>query len=270
MDYVAGYKLQKTEIMKFTTIILIFNLLLIKNASCQLKGQVSYELTVGKEGDNFSPARKENYVIYFNAFRSIEFIQKASTYNSIQKENEIVEVKTVKLSGGKKFIFKDFKRKELIVHTGIMFKNYLVNDTLSNFSWKITKERKRILSYNCIKATTQFRGRDYVAWFTEDIPLQNGPWKFCGLPGLIVKVFDVKQVFSYQLISVDFKTKFNENILNYPNEFVKSKAISHKNFMDLYKKKLEENDKLSKVVEYSKNGSYGTVTVTLPQKMEKF
>ena len=55
-------------------------------------------------------------------------------------------------------------------------------------NWKITKESQKILGYACYKATTKFRGRDYIAWFTPDIPYNFGPWKLGGLPGLILKV----------------------------------------------------------------------------------
>ena len=47
-----------------------------------------------------------------------------------------------------------------------------------------------ILGYTCHKATTRFRGRDYVAWYTEEIPLSYGPYKFRGLPGLITCIYD--------------------------------------------------------------------------------
>ena len=40
------------------------------------------------------------------------------------------------------------------------------------------------------KATTSYGGRDWIAWFTAEIPFQDGPYKFYGLPGLIVKMED--------------------------------------------------------------------------------
>lgn len=56
--------------------------------------------------------------------------------------------------------------------------------------WKILADKQKIGEYNAQKATTSFGGRDWVAWFSTDIPFQDGPYKFYGLPGLIVKIGD--------------------------------------------------------------------------------
>lgn len=56
--------------------------------------------------------------------------------------------------------------------------------------WKILSDKQKIGEYNTQKATTSFGGREWVAWFSADIPFQDGPYKFYGLPGLIVKIED--------------------------------------------------------------------------------
>lgn len=56
--------------------------------------------------------------------------------------------------------------------------------------WKILPEKQKIGEYDTQKATTSFGGREWTAWFTSDIPFQDGPYKFYGLPGLIVKIED--------------------------------------------------------------------------------
>ena len=58
----------------------------------------------------------------------------------------------------------------------------------------------------CQKALGEFRGRKYIAWFTSDIPLSDGPWKFCGLPGLILAVQDTEAYFVFTCIGVDNKS----------------------------------------------------------------
>jgi len=72
-------------------------------------------------------------------------------------------------------------------------------DDESKMNWNISAEKAKIGSYNTQKATTEFGGRQWEAWFTSDIPLQDGPYKFHGLPGLIVKVEDTGKNYSWEL-----------------------------------------------------------------------
>ena len=65
--------------------------------------------------------------------------------------------------------------------------------------WKILPETVKIGDYKTQKAETTFAGRKWFAWFTTDIPFQDGPYKFSGLPGLIVKVEDSKDDYSFDL-----------------------------------------------------------------------
>lgn len=67
------------------------------------------------------------------------------------------------------------------------FSSELAKDMAPAPKWDITKEKKIILDYNCIKATTNFRGRIWTVWFTTDIPGDVFPWKLKGLSGAILK-----------------------------------------------------------------------------------
>lgn len=57
--------------------------------------------------------------------------------------------------------------------------------------WKILPDKQKIGEYNAQKATVNYGGREWIAWFSIDIPFQDGPYKFYGLPGLIVKLEDI-------------------------------------------------------------------------------
>jgi GLPGLI family protein len=70
------------------------------------------------------------------------------------------------------------------------FPYYQYEESNLNFQWRVTDDRKELSGYECIKALGSFRGRDYVAWFAPEIPILAGPYKFGGLPGLIVKIQD--------------------------------------------------------------------------------
>ena len=65
--------------------------------------------------------------------------------------------------------------------------------------WTILPETVKIGEYEAQKAETTFAGRKWYAWFTQDIPFQDGPYKFKGLPGLIVKVEDANGDYSFDL-----------------------------------------------------------------------
>ncbi|KQM62978.1 GLPGLI family protein [Chryseobacterium sp. Leaf201] len=67
-------------------------------------------------------------------------------------------------------------------------------------NWKISSETRKIGEYKVQKAETDFGGRTWTAWFTTDLPYPDGPYKFNGLPGLIVKVEDDKGEYSFDLM----------------------------------------------------------------------
>lgn len=75
-------------------------------------------------------------------------------------------------------------------------------------TWKIEhSEGKDICGYVCYKATTEFRGRCYTAWYTPGIPISAGPYKFYGLPGLILAISDDEGFFSWECISLNIRKR---------------------------------------------------------------
>ncbi|MES2371539.1 MAG: GLPGLI family protein [Bacteroidota bacterium] len=73
------------------------------------------------------------------------------------------------------------------------------------FSWKILPDTATITGYVCQKATCDFGNRRWVAWFTSQVPISDGPYKFCGLPGLIIQVKDASNSWSFTLTSLENK-----------------------------------------------------------------
>lgn len=96
-------------------------------------------------------------------------------------------------------IEKDLTNQSLIYKTRIGRDNYSYPET-PVFEWKILPETVKIGDYQTQKAETKFGGRTWYAWFTQEIPFQDGPYKFSGLPGLIVKVQDAKGDYSFDLM----------------------------------------------------------------------
>lgn len=87
--------------------------------------------------------------------------------------------------------------------------SYFANSDLNYFSiasddpieWKLSDELREVDGYTLQKASADFRGRHWVAWFSPDVPISEGPYKFCGLPGLIFEVEDSEKHYVYKLVS---------------------------------------------------------------------
>lgn len=69
--------------------------------------------------------------------------------------------------------------------------------------WTIDVEQQTIAGLPCQKATAYFSGRKWIAWFATSIPVQDGPYKFCNLPGLIIRVSDSQNYFVFTLESFE-------------------------------------------------------------------
>lgn len=77
--------------------------------------------------------------------------------------------------------------------------DYRVEETQETPQWQILSDSTRtLLGYPCTMATATFKGRVWTAWYTEDIPLDNGPWKLCGLPGLILSAADANRQYVFE------------------------------------------------------------------------
>lgn len=68
--------------------------------------------------------------------------------------------------------------------------------------WTITNEKKKIAKYHCKKAVGIYGNKNIIAWFTEEIPIPEGPYTFKGLPGLVIEAYDDKQHFHFTLFSL--------------------------------------------------------------------
>lgn len=77
---------------------------------------------------------------------------------------------------------------------------YYAFESNDEIKWKIEKETKVLGNYKVQRATTDFGGRNWNAWFTTDIPISEGPYKFRGLPGLILLIEDDRQNFIYSFV----------------------------------------------------------------------
>lgn len=165
-----------------------------------------------------SQTEKENVLVvdYLVRYNSNKFIEKSAQliYNTsenssyyLEFENENINKENIsedesgtvtqtividsKLKVKTNFI--DYNKRIISSSESINFDDriFKVIENLKSLKWDLTSnETSKIGDYLCNKATINFRGRNYVAWYTGKIPIAAGPWKFRGLPGLILEIYD--------------------------------------------------------------------------------
>ena len=86
------------------------------------------------------------------------------------------------------YVTVDYTKGELMLPVGDHRNPKLLKEPLGLFDWEMCEGEKEILGYKCTKVTCTFRGRDYVAYFTRQLPFKAAPWKFHGLPGVVLEV----------------------------------------------------------------------------------
>jgi len=97
-------------------------------------------------------------------------------------------------------VFKEYKEKKLEVIDHISINYFIYGEDLTPQAWTLLDDTMTIAGYACQKAVCGYKGRSYEAWFTPEIPINEGPWKFYGLPGLIIKLYDTKRQYEFELV----------------------------------------------------------------------
>ncbi|MGV4415161.1 GLPGLI family protein [Chryseobacterium sp. T1] len=108
------------------------------------------------------------------------------------------------LANWKPILLRDLNQNTLTIQDRVR-DTYQYKEEQPVFNWKLEQDIKVILGYTCHKASTVFRGRKYVAWYANDLPINNGPYLFNGLPGLILEIEDTKDNYHFTAIALDKK-----------------------------------------------------------------
>jgi GLPGLI family protein len=199
-------------------------LILLTNISINLYSQdcnflskylATYEFEY--QPDSLNPKSKkvfEPYLLFFNERQSY-FISSyrlnldTILYNKVSITDMGRLMKLPKASSNKR-IFNTTEQKSLSLFDEIIGKLYFIKDTFQ-LKWTLLNESDTIGELKVKKATTRFRGRNYIAWYCEDLPFPFGPYKFSGLPGFIIQIHDSQNYISYSLTS--FKKTEPKNLI---------------------------------------------------------
>lgn len=155
--------------------------------------EVSYRMEWLRRPDSEKPT--EDLMLLQAGGKTSKFF----SYKTLQRDSllrvtpsEQVLANPGNFKGGVQYaVFQNYPQGELTCTDKIATDYLLYTEPLPEIGWELSPRTREIIGYTCRRATCTFRGRDYEAWYTEEIPLGLGPWKFRGLPGLILAVNDL-------------------------------------------------------------------------------
>lgn len=78
---------------------------------------------------------------------------------------------------------------------------YTYDEKFAPMTWEFSEDTLTVCGYLCKKATTEYGGRKWIAWYTSELPMPNGPWKLSGLPGLILQANDSAGIHKFSAFS---------------------------------------------------------------------
>ncbi|WP_265427803.1 GLPGLI family protein [Chryseobacterium sp. YIM B08800] len=187
--------------------IILFLLIISSFVSAQSK-RFYYEVNFKRDSAGSYPA-KDVLVLEinkdYNIFLSNDYIV-TDSLNNINKDNQFfAEPKFEQVVLYKK----DNHKFDFIQNLSMYYYKYPAKREIK---WNISNEHKKIGIWAATKATTDFGGRKWTAWFSQDIPLPYGPYVFYGLPGLILEVNDSENNYRFNLIqNKNYKVELNSN-----------------------------------------------------------
>lgn len=102
------------------------------------------------------------------------------------------------------YIFKNFDKADKTVYDDYSDQFAVFHEPFSEMHWEIVSDStKTVLGYECVMARSSYHGRNWTAWFTPEIPIPDGPWKFCCLPGLILKATEETGTHSFTVNGIE-------------------------------------------------------------------
>ena len=137
----------------------------------------------------------------FTSFRAmqIDSLIRVSTGEQIQANPQ-------NYIGGETFsIYKNYPQGCFTVIDKVSTDWFLYEEDIPVQEWTLTDETREILGYECKSAVCDFRGRRWTAFYTDSVPVADGPWKFGGLPGFIMQVYDEGHQYEFTCVGINSK-----------------------------------------------------------------
>ncbi len=167
-----------------------------------------------------------------NTFK-MDSVMKYVRENNINP-HEVMNEKLPK-TGFNHFVKKNYAERYMKVSNLIAIDNYVYIQK-NELKWQLSSDTLTIKNYVCNKATVSYEGRDYTAWYTTEIPIPDGPYKFWGLPGLIIKIYDTENHYTFTLEGFE---KYTGQQYPTPYQTIKSFEVTYDKFRVLNKEFIE-------------------------------
>lgn len=117
-------------------------------------------------------------------------------------------------------------------------------EEINNIEWNILNEFKTIGKYKCRKAIVKKYGRNWTAWFAQEIPFPFGPYKFNKLPGLILEVYDDEKDYIFSMYNFRRRKYFSKSANMEP----KATFINKVKIFDYQRKEIEDPNTYNKLI----------------------
>ncbi|MDF1673051.1 MAG: GLPGLI family protein [Vicingaceae bacterium] len=175
--------------------------------------------------------------------KQLVFNSNASSYKNIKIEEDPNEQNFVKkmmtrYANADNQTYINAKTGDFVEQQDFMGKTFLIKGKPEEMKWKITGEMKVVVSYPCMKATFEDSTGVIEAWFTTELPMDIGPEKYRGLPGIILELSTPRDQKPKTLtaIKIEFKD-ISEDELTEPSE---GKEVTREEYKEIVRKKIEE------------------------------
>ncbi|WP_276835560.1 GLPGLI family protein [Chryseobacterium cucumeris] len=239
-----------------------FLLIFIKSQSPKLERDISilevrYNFSYITDTLNIESVVSEPMILLANSNKSVYYSENYKAFSDGFKKQLETAIKTGSIVEPGKLLQSKVRHCVYKDNDSIYISNHLGNDFYTfrteNIHWKIDNLITKVIQgYKCTKAVAKVGKRIYIAWFTHEILVNDGPYKFKGLPGLILEVSDEKKYFNFEFLSI---TKTNLSI-----EYKKGLLITQAQYIEKrkeyindpsqgkintpeYRKRIEENKK---------------------------
>ena len=208
--------------------------------------QVKYTLTCG---GSFYKDRKNEFAYVLSVGNNISKFQSAQLYSSDSlariyedlSPSMMLALKYPSIVEHTNYInfydayYTDLVKNKVIYTGRIVSENFRYSEDIPDLKWELCDTTQVIMGLLSQKAKCHFRGRDYIAWFSPEVPVYLGPWKFSGLPGLILLVYDTENKFSFRATHINEASSGNISIPQY--DFT---DISRKEFLKIRRQYIED------------------------------